>query len=122
MMDLLTFIYNQIQSVYNKTYFEKAPQGTEYPYVVYHMPNTSEVEVREDTVLEVDIWTNTGDIVELETITDNIDKKLNRLSNLDANFQCKIYRDNPYKLNIPDEDPIIDRRRLRYNIKLYRRA
>ena len=122
MMDLLTFIYDQIQSVYAKTYFEKAPQSTEYPYVVYHMPNTSEVEVREDTVLEVDVWTNTGDMVELETITDNIDKKLNRLSNLDANFQCKIYRDNPYKLNIPDEDPIINRRRLRYNIKLYRRA
>ena len=121
MMDLLTFIYNQIQSVHTKTYFEKAPQGTEYPYVVYHMPNTSEVEVREDTVLEVDIWTNTGDIVELETITDNIDKKLNRLSNLDANFQCKIYRDNPYKLSLTDEDPAIDRRRLRYNIKLYRR-
>ena len=122
MMDLLTFIYNQIQSVYAKTYFEKAPQDTEYPYVVFHMPNASEMEVREDIVLEVDIWTNIGDIVELETITDNIDAKINRLLHLDTNFQCKIYRDNPYKLNIPDEDPIIDRRRLRYNIKLYRRA
>jgi hypothetical protein len=121
MMDLLTFIYNQIQSTYEKTYFEKAPQDTLYPYVVFHLPNISEVEVREDIVLEVDIWTNTGDIAELETITDNVDKKLNRLPNLDDNFQCKIYRDTPYRLTLPDQDETIDRRRLRYNIKLYRR-
>ena len=126
MMDLLAFIYDQIQAVHPRVFLNKVPQDnpdidTSYPYVVFHTPSVGEVEVREDTVLEVDIWTNNGDIVELETITDNIDKKLNRLSNLDANFQCKIYRDNPYKLSLTDEDPIIDRRRLRYNIKLYRR-
>lgn len=122
MMDLLTFIYDQIAAIYPKTYFGKVPQDTLYPYVVFHTPSVGEVEVREDTVLEVDIWTNNGDIVELETITDNVDLKINRLLHLDANFQCKIYRDTPYRLTITDEDPIIDRRRLRYNIKLYRRG
>lgn len=122
MIDLLTYLYTQISSILPNTFYEKVPQEKSFPYVVYTLPGISEEEVREDYTLEIDIWSNSNDIMELETIVTDIDCNLNRELELNDGFMCKIYRNTPYRLNIPDPDENLNRRKLRYLIKLYRRS
>lgn len=117
MVSLFQSIYSKLNEVHSRVYFELAPQNAEFPYIVYKFPNSNRDEHREDFTLEIDIWDNKADTTELETITDNIDKKLNRLQILDENFHVSIYRIN--RLMVPDTDPSIHRRQLRYNVKTY---
>ncbi len=124
MVSLLQSIYSKLNEVHSRVYFELVPEKDpktqlppELPYILYKFPNSNRAEYREDFTLEIDIWDNKADTTELETITDNIDKKLNRLQILDENFHVSIYRIN--RLMVPDTDPSIHRRQLRYNVKTY---
>lgn len=117
MIDLGNLIDARLKEVHSRVYVEQAPQGTVFPYVVYILPNSTEENHREDFILEVQVWGNSKNTNEINNIAHNIDKKLNRLKYLDTNMQTSIYRVN--RLMVPDPDPAIRRRELRYNCKTY---
>ena len=117
MISLLTYIYNQLKLVHSNVYFEQAPENATFPYIVFKLPNSTENEAREDFILEVDIWDNNSDTTTLETLTNNIDTQLNRTHHTETNVVCSIYRIN--RLMIPDPDPNIRRRQLRYQVQTY---
>lgn len=71
-------------------------------------------------ILEVHIWDDkASNIVEIETITDEIDKELNKLQINNSKMQICIFRDTPYRLKLEDPDIHIQRRELRYIAKVY---
>jgi hypothetical protein len=114
---LLTFITSKLNEITPKVYLEQAPAKTPFPYVVFNLPNSDEAEFREDFVLEVDVWDKSPDTTALETLTVSIDQALSRLKHLDTNFQASFYRVS--RLMLPDDDPTIRRRQLRYQVKAY---
>lgn len=126
MIDLQRFIVQQIKLVHPRVYLEFVPesQNVEYPYVVYNFYDSDEmVDRREDILLEVDVWDKpvNGSAVTLETLSDAIHQKLNRLLYTDNTngWSGRFYLAN--RLMIPDPDPTIRRRQLRYEIRMYRR-
>lgn len=92
-----------------------------YPYVEIKFPNVLPNNIFSDNnLLEVDIWDNKDtDINEIETITDAIHKALNRYHYIDTVMQVSINRNNPYRLLLPDPILNIQRRQLRYSVKVY---
>lgn len=108
---------SKLEEVHENCHLEQAPEGTAYPYITYNLPNSNEQEFREDFILEVNIWDKSSDTTALETLTDNVDKKINRLKYIDENMQVSFYRIN--RMMIPDPDPNIRRRELRYQVKTY---
>jgi hypothetical protein len=124
MIELQGFIVQQLKLIHPRIYLEWAAQGAQFPYVTYNLPNSTEVvDRREDFVLEVNIWDypSDGSTVTLQTISDAIHQKFNRLTYTDNlnGWSSRFYLVN--RLMIPDPDPMIRRRQLRYEAKIYRR-
>jgi hypothetical protein len=120
MMNLLQVLFTKLSEIQKPVYFELAPSNAVFPYIVYKLPNSTNVESdRQDYVLQVDVWDNKSDTTALETLTNDIDKKLNKMEHLDFTQFIKIEREN--RLMVPDTDPEIRRRQLRYTVKQYER-
>jgi hypothetical protein len=120
MNHLLTFLYTKLSETQKPVYFEIAPSKTVFPYIVYKLPNSVNVESdRQDYTLQIDVWDKNTDTTALETLTDDIDKQLYKLEHLDTDQFLKFERES--RLMIPDTDPKIKRRQLRYVVKQYER-
>lgn len=118
MINLLTNLFSKLTAIHPRTYLETAPPKSQFPYVVFSLPTSDESDYREDFILEIDIWDNKPlDTTMVETLTDNIDKALNRSFVNTTDFQYSAYRMN--RLMLPDPDENIRRRQLRYQIKYY---
>lgn len=118
MIDVLTVIYNKLKEYHARVYQNVAPQTSAiFPYVVFRVPSINEKEIREDIILEIDIWDNISDTTRLETLTTQIAKGLNRYKYIDGKMQLSSYKIN--QLNIPDPDQNINRRQLRFNLQTY---
>lgn len=100
-----------------RVHLELAPQEEQYPFIVFRLPSSVENEQREDFIVEVDIWDNSADTTALENLTSAVDKALDRLRFNNTQVQTCLYRMN--RLMVPDTDPQIRRRRLRYQAKTY---
>lgn len=121
MVELQKYIVSQLKSIHPRVYLEEAIQQGVFPYVVYKLPDSSTVNRREDFVLELDIWDkpSNGSTENLQLLSDSIDKRFNRLIYVDSNgWNVRFYRIN--RLMVPDSDPSIRRRQLRYEAKTYR--
>ncbi|QCH29253.1 hypothetical protein [Clostridium tyrobutyricum] len=70
--------------------------------------------------LVIDIWNNkSGQVTEIETITDNLVKALNKKIINTGDMLIQIFKDTPFRLKLPDSDINIQRRELRFLVKLY---
>ncbi|MDK2800567.1 MAG: hypothetical protein PWQ70_2186 [Clostridiales bacterium] len=125
MLLLNKIITSKLQEIselaHQKQFFDTAIDKEQFPMAIFKFPNINEVEYRNDLILEIDIWNGAtaNKVIQLEQLTDEIDKKLNRLKYIDDDMQVTIYRLSPYRLNITDEDETIKRRQLRYICKTY---
>ena len=92
-----------------------------YPFCEISFPNSLPNNSFSDTnLLSVTIWDNKDtDINEIEGITDAIHKALNRFHYIDNVMQVSINRNTPYRLELADEMIGIQRRELRYTVKVY---
>ena len=122
MLDLYSLIYNTLNPIC-KTYADHYPTTLPkvYPYIEfsfqYAMPNNT---YSDNNLLYVDIWDNkSGSIVGIETITDNVEKALNRLQVNNDKLQVCISKNNPFRFPVPDTDVNIQRRELRFICKVY---
>lgn len=93
-----------------------------YPYCTIKFPNSlPNNSYSEINLLEVDIWDDKDtDIREIEGITDLIHAELNRYHYIDDYMQVSINRNTPYRLELADEMIGIQRRELRYTVKVYK--
>lgn len=72
--------------------------------------------------LVIDIWNNkSGQVEEIETITDNLVKTLDKKIIKTDSMLVQIFKDKPFRIKLPDPDINIQRRELRFLVKLYER-
>lgn len=120
MITLLQYLFTRLSEAQIPIYFEQAPNDAQYPYAVFKLPDSLNIESdRQDYSLIVDVWDNKPDTTILETLTDSLDNLLYKQSYLDTNQHLLFQREN--RLMIPDEDSSIRRRQLQYTIKRYER-
>lgn len=120
MMNLIKYLYTLLSQAQKPVYFEQAPSGASYPYIVFKVPDSVNVESdRQDYSLIIDVWDNQADTTALENLTSDVDKLLHKLRVTDENQFLMFEREN--RLMIPDEDTAIKRRQLQYTVKQYER-
>ena len=94
-------------------------ESTNIVYNLEGMYKVSEINVRKDIPLIIDIWHLKEDLFEVEDMIYLIDKKLSDVTvNIDDKA-FKISKDTAFRTNVPDSDLNIRRKRLRYVIKYY---
>ena len=117
MINLRIALDKLLEEFHERVFFQSASKGTQFPYIVYTLPNSFTVEEQEIFVLDVDVWDNKEDTMELETLSSDIWKGLNRYHHYDKNIQFSVYRTN--RLPLDDDDPTIKRRKLIFELKYY---
>jgi hypothetical protein len=121
MVDLYILVKQKISEVSQKVYPERASSEAQFPYVVFNFPTTSDAIVRDDIILEVDIWDSKRsgyDVLSaIEQLTTQVDNTLKNLKELDNDTFYKFERVT--RLNLKDPDTNIFRRQLRYLVKKY---
>lgn len=120
MIELRKEITKLIKMHHSRVYFQTAPNGASFPYVVFDLPNSFTNEQQEVFNLDVDIWDNQSDTTNLETLASTIWRKLNYYSHVDEKIQFSIYQSN--RLPPLDEDePDLKRRKLIFEMKYFDR-
>lgn len=119
MIKLYTVISIEIKKAHDNVYFLKVPEQEKevFPHIVYKMPNSEDFELREDFILEVDIWDDRTDVTRLEELAVDVDNVLSRFTYLDNDFFARVIRIN--RLILDDDVNQVSRRQLRYLVKLY---
>ena len=115
--NLRTAIKTALTAVHPRVYYERAPQGETYPYLVYELSDSQDVSPVEQFRLEVDGWDATSDTTALEALMDTVDTALHRKASLIAlqHLGFTVFRDRRFPL--PDDDPQLRRRKAIYNVR-----
>jgi hypothetical protein len=125
--DIMNFIYDELIE-FAPVYYEDMKrekdgsiklESTNIVYNLEGMYKVSEINVRKDIPLIIDIWHLKEDLFEIEDMIYQIDKRLSDVTvNIDDKA-FKISKDTAFLTNVPDPDLNIRRKRLRYVIKYY---
>ena len=117
MIDLGDFVDAELKKDADRVYHEQADKGAAYPYVVYKFPNSLDDEIREDFILEVDIWGKGPHTLPLEELAGQISRRLNRARHINGSVATTIFKTN--QLAIPDPDVNIRRRQVRFECRTF---
>lgn len=122
MIELFEFIYDELTKVHGDVWHrEEIPQDASYPFVSFFIPTDSPLEVhRSDIILELDVWHSRGAtnnvLGEIESLTNEIEEHFKRMRYID-NEKLIIF-ERLSRIPIPDTNPDIRRRQLRYRLKV----
>jgi len=123
MLDIYTLIYYQLSTLNIPTYPDTYPKALAnskvYPYIVFSFPAVFENNYADLNQMQIDVWSNTNNNVEVETITKNADDLLKDYKQLTNDYFVRIYREKPYRLKLDEME--VQRRQLRYIVKIFRR-
>jgi hypothetical protein len=119
MVSFLSYIYNTILQAHPRVYQLRADDDAAFPYVTFSFPTGSDFDMnRQDFVLEVDIWDSSNSGVVAENLASAVDILLHKtVKHAPGEFDTHMYRLSRFQL--PDPDPKIQRRQLRYECKTY---
>lgn len=116
MNKLLELILQTLKSKHDRVYHEVALDNVEYPYIVFNISDGFKSH-RDDLTLIIDIWDRNTSSMNIEDLTDKIDKLFDE-ANLPNEFVLPtFYRSQ--RLKIEDPDTKLKRRQLRFDIQTY---
>lgn len=121
--ELRKAIHLALKSIHPRVWFQTAPDGAAYPYLIYDLPNAVDDGSLEQFVLDVDGWDapEGGNTVPLESLMHEADKALNGLAaKVGDSLTLIVYRDN--RLALRDDDPKIIRRKHVYQVRTFERS
>ena len=123
MLDIYALIYSKLSTLNIPTYPDTYPKllanSKVYPYIVFSFPTIFENNYADLNQMQIDVWSNTSNNVEVETITKNVDDLLKNYKQLTNDYYVKVYREKPYKIKLDEIE--VQRRQLRYIVKIFRR-
>lgn len=119
MINLAPAIKNILLTEHSRVFFGSANKKASFPYVVFSFPNSFMISKQEVFVLDVDVWGNDPDTTELDTISENIWRKLEDYRFIDNSQQFTIYKDR--RLMLDEDDRQVKRRKLIFNVRYLNR-
>ena len=117
-VELRKVIVSLLKQVTPNVSFDKADKKTQFPYSVYSMNNVDLSSYpRDDISVTVDIWDKDIDSIRIETLTDKLEKILNRNNHPTDKILPTFYLVG--RNSLEDEDPLIQHRQLKFIVKNY---
>lgn len=118
MNNVRTLIYTALKEIHPRVHFQSAPKKTEYPYLVMDFTNVFDDGESIQTIdLDVDGWDYSDDTTVLETLMDTVNQSLNKKNVVSENVTISFFLDRI--LFLTDDDPLIKRRKYRYQVRLF---
>lgn len=108
-----------LKEIHPRVYYMKAPNKEVFPYIIYALPQSFIEDDIEIFNLDIDIWDNKTDTIELEVLGQTVWDRLDRLHCINDDLQFSIYRQS--RLTVDDDDPRIKRRILIFTLRYFKR-
>ncbi len=119
-VNMANFIRSQLRTINPRSFYEEMPQGTTFPYVLFRLRTQSKRENRKDVILEIDVFTNTGNsISDLENTVDAIETKFDRMIYSDNTQNLQFFIENILELSEMYQH--LRRKQLRFLLKFYKK-
>ena len=119
MIELRKAIQTYLSTIHSETYFESAPEGATFPYIIFTVDIYDSGEGEQLVDLEIDGWDNNPDTTSLENLMNSINQ-INKTVLATDDGTVVFYLD--YKKVIKDDDSRINRRKYIYSGKYYERS
>lgn len=98
-------------------YYEEAPEGAEYPYMVFSERRLSDSEGKQIFSLEINVWDQSEYYSRAEGMMDALEEKLHRCNHMTDKFLIRIFRGS--RQNVPDPDRTIKRVREQFEMQVF---
>ena len=110
-----------LKTVHPRVWYERAPDGAAYPYLIFLLQNAVDLTGLEQFFLDVDGWDAPADgsTVALETLMGAVDQALHKRVVVADGVSFVIYRDRRFPLE--DNDARIRRRKHIYEVRAFER-
>lgn len=119
MNEIITTINQKIKSIHPNSYFEKAPQKKQFPYIVFTIAGSNVVDrLIENFVLSLNFWDNETDTEELDDLVGKVNEELDYTLLGGDNWKAILTKTS--QQNIPDPNPQIRRREVLYRLRVYK--
>lgn len=115
MINLLKYLVSRLSIGY-PVFADQARSDATFPYMTYKLSTLGEADVISETlVLEINIWDETDDTIELEQKAEEIKRLFHRHKYIGDGFSFWSHLMN--RTPIEDPNPAIKRRQLRFEIQ-----
>lgn len=118
MIYLRAEINKKLKEIHDNVHYQVT--GEKFPHVVFDFPNSFMQGDMEVFNLDIDVWDNKVDTMELETISSSVWKMFNRYHHIDDKIQFSVYRDNRLP-PLDEDDKNIRRRKLVFQLRYLNR-
>ena len=111
-------LQDAMETVTDKVNFEETKDDTEFPYVVYNLPNSIDFGDLEVFDFDVDFWDDSQDTTAIETLADNIDAVLHKKKFAVTDVVAfVVYRIN--RINVEEDEENIRHKTYTYRLRSY---
>lgn len=117
MNKLLLIIKQYLETKHERVYHEQAPSDAKYPYILFEVSEGFKNGCRDDLTLIIDIWDRNKSSMEIEDLTDTIDKLFDNANLPNEYVLPTFFREG--RLKIEDQDKTLKRRQLRFSVQTY---
>ena len=120
MSDLRALFQRKLQEASAHVYFGTAPSSVEYPCIVWNLQELAYEDGLSLQELEADVMDYGEDTAQAESIADDLQQRLDHFQSLEETFEVSVYRERRQPLQ--ENDKLVIRRRLTFQVRLYERS
>lgn len=118
--ELRKLIQSQLKTKCSNVYYEQAIDSALYPHCVYNFASIDLGDlIRDDLVLEVDVWDKGNSCTAIENLCDQIEELFNNANLPQDKILPTFFRIS--RIPVKDEDKSIKHRLLKFQIQNYER-
>ena len=105
MTELKSALYTEIKKHATNVYYNEAPRGTNYPFVVYSITAANRIDYKEEVFVKINLYDLKGaNITVLEDLTQKLQKKLHQIDIATTNGILQMRNTNRLDLDSIEEE------------------
>lgn len=121
MIELRKIIQKNLKLVHSRTFFQSAPETTEFPYLVYEIGNINcDGEGFQQVLVDIDGWDDKNDTTALEELMKSVDLALDKKTFAEGKTTATFFLET--KTPAPSENPKLHRRKHIYQVRIFERS
>ncbi|PEQ78197.1 hypothetical protein CN454_05060 [Bacillus cereus] len=117
MNDFINILHSELKQIHKETYYEIAKTTAVMPYLVYTVNDDKEPWGRKNIMLTIDIYGTSAHLVKIDRLITDLENSLHRKRLSGAEFDAAISYLSSQK--VPDPDPNIRRKEVRFILRTY---
>ncbi len=117
MNDFINILHSELKQIHKETYYEIAKTTAVMPYFVYTVSDDKEPWGRKNIMLTIDIYGTSAHLAQIDELITKLESNLHRKRLSGAEFGVAISYLSSQK--VPDSDPNIIRKEVRFILRTY---